>query len=105
MSHIIHRSLLATPKTAESACGMYITDKSGKSYLDACGAAVSCLGYGHPDVLAAMHAQIDRLAYAHTSFFTSDAAEELAAFLVQYAPAGLDNVYFVSGGSEVSKAR
>ena len=101
MSHIIHRSLLTTPRIAASADGMRITDKQGKQYLDACGgAAVSCLGHGHPDVLAAMHAQIDRFAYAHTSFFTSDASEELADFLVKFAPPGLDNVYFVSGGSE-----
>ena len=101
MSHIIHRSLLTTPRIAETADRMRITDNQGKQYLDACGgAAVSCLGHGHPDVLAAMHAQIDQLAYAHTSFFTSDVSEELADFLVKFAPPGLDNVYFVSGGSE-----
>ena len=101
MSHIIHRSLLTTPRIAETADRMRITDNQGKQYLDACGgAAVSCLGHGHPDVLAAMHAQIDQLAYAHTSFFTSDVSEELADFLVKVAPPGLDNVYFVSGGSE-----
>ena len=101
MSHIIHRSLLSTPRVADTAKGMYITDNKGKQYLDACGgAAVSCLGHAQPDVLAAMHAQIDKMAYAHTSFFTSDVAEELADFLVKASPEGLDNVYFVSGGSE-----
>jgi adenosylmethionine-8-amino-7-oxononanoate aminotransferase len=80
---------------------MHITDATGKVYLDACGgAAVSCLGHGHPEVRAAMHAQIDQLAYAHTSFFTSQVAEELADCLVQGAPQGLDQVYIVSGGSE-----
>lgn len=69
MSQIIHRSLRTTPAVAVSAQGAYITDASGQRYLDACGgAAVSCLGHAHPDVLAAMHRQIDRLAYAHTSF-------------------------------------
>jgi hypothetical protein len=65
---------------------------------------VSCLGHGHPDVLAAMHAQIDRVAYAHTSFFTTDVAEELADRLARTAPDGLDEVYFVSGGSEAIEA-
>jgi adenosylmethionine-8-amino-7-oxononanoate aminotransferase len=37
-------------------------------------------------VLAAMHRQIDRLAYAHTSFFTSDTVEQLAEQLVRTAP-------------------
>jgi adenosylmethionine-8-amino-7-oxononanoate aminotransferase len=61
---------------------------------------VSCLGHAHPDVLAAMHAQIDRLAYAHTSFFTTEVAERLADRLIATAPAGTSHVYFVSGGSE-----
>ena len=69
MSHVIHRSLRSTPIVASRAQGAYIFDAQGKPYLDACGgAAVSCLGHAHPDVLAAMHRQIDQLAYAHTSF-------------------------------------
>ena len=65
---------------------------------------MSCLGHGHPDVLAAMHAQIDRLAYAHTSFFTTEPAETLADRLVRSAPAGMSHVYLVSGGSEAVEA-
>jgi adenosylmethionine-8-amino-7-oxononanoate aminotransferase len=65
---------------------------------------VSCLGHAHPDVLAAMHAQIDKLAYAHTSFFTSEVSEALASHLAEHAPAGLDQVYFTSGGSEAVEA-
>jgi adenosylmethionine-8-amino-7-oxononanoate aminotransferase len=65
---------------------------------------VSCLGHGHPEVLAAMHAQIDRVAYAHTSFFTTEVAEALADQLVRTAPAGMSHAYFVSGGSEAMEA-
>ncbi len=80
---------------------MRIQDAGGRSYLDASGgAAVSSLGHGHPDVIAAMHAQIDELAYAHTSFFSSRAAEELADELIRTAPEGMSHVYLVSGGSE-----
>ncbi|WP_426607077.1 aspartate aminotransferase family protein [Pantoea anthophila] len=101
MSHIIHRSLRSTPAVAAGAEGAYIFDTHGKSYLDACGgAAVSCLGHAHPDVLAAMHRQIDQLAYAHTSFFTSDTVEQLAEQLTRTAPGDLNYAYFVSGGSE-----
>ncbi|WP_182058898.1 aspartate aminotransferase family protein [Pantoea sp. ME81] len=101
MSHIIHRSLRSTPAVAACAEGAYIFDKQGKQYLDACGgAAVSCLGHAHPDVLAAMHRQIDQLAYAHTSFFTSDTVEQLAEQLTRTAPGDLNYAYFVSGGSE-----
>lgn len=105
MTHIIHRNLQITPPVASGAQGVHIFDASGKAYLDACGgAAVSCLGHAHPDVLAAMHAQIDKLAYAHSSFFTSEVSEALADHLASHAPAGLDNVYFVSGGSEAMEA-
>ncbi|MBS0304756.1 MAG: aspartate aminotransferase family protein [Proteobacteria bacterium] len=105
MTHVLHRSLRTTPPVAVSGHGMFVRDADGNEYLDACGgAAVSCLGHGHPDVLAAMHEQTDRLAYAHTSFFTSEPAEALADQLVRTAPAGLSHVYFVSGGSEAVEA-
>jgi adenosylmethionine-8-amino-7-oxononanoate aminotransferase len=65
---------------------------------------VSCLGHSHPDVLAAMRTQLDTLAYAHTSFFTTQVAEELADDLVAHAPAGIGHVFFVSGGSEAVEA-
>lgn len=105
MTHVIHRNLHTTPPVAAGGKGIYLFDSAGKSYLDACGgAAVSCLGHAHPDVIAAMHAQIDKLAYAHTSFFTSEVSEQLADHLAEHAPAGLNNVYFVSGGSEAIEA-
>ena len=67
MTHILHRSLRGQFPVAIAAMGMTITDRDGKEYIDAsAGAAVSCLGHGHPDVLAAIHAQVDRVAYAHT---------------------------------------
>lgn len=101
MSHILHRNLRQVPPTAVSADGIRMRDKAGRTYIDASGgAAVSSLGHGHPDVIAAMHRQIDRCAYAHTAFFTTDAAEELADRLVQGAPQDIGGVYLVSGGSE-----
>lgn len=104
-THVLHRHLRASYPVAASAHGCWITDSSGKRYLDASGgAAVSCLGHGHPDVLAAMHAQIDRIAYAHTSFFTTAVAEQLADALIARAPAGISHAYLVSGGSEAMEA-
>ncbi|WP_184236780.1 aspartate aminotransferase family protein [Massilia timonae] len=101
MSHIIHRSLRQVPPLAAGGEGITLVDTNGKTYLDASsGAAVSSLGHGHPDVIAAMHRQIDRCAYAHTAFFTTDVAEQLAARLVEGGPEDMGGVYFVSGGSE-----
>ena len=105
MTHVLHRHLRQTFPVAASAHGITIRDAEGRDHLDASGgAAVSCLGHGHPDVIAAMHAQIDKLAYAHTCFFSSGVAEELADHLVGSAPEGMDHVYFVSGGSEAVEA-
>jgi adenosylmethionine-8-amino-7-oxononanoate aminotransferase len=88
-----------------SARGLTITDADGRSYLDASGgAAVSCLGHGHPEVTDAIKAQLDRVAYAHTGFFSTEAAEELAELLVSDAPAGIGHAFFVSGGSEAIEA-
>ena len=104
-THVFHRSLLTTPPVAVRGQGLWLEDAAGQRYIDASGgAAVSCLGHGHPDVLAAMHRQIDQLAYAHTSFFTTEVAEQLADQLVSTAPAGMSHAYFVSGGSEAVEA-
>ena len=73
MTHILHRSANAVMPVAVGGKGIELFDRSGASYIDASGgAAVSCLGHGHPDVLAAMHKQLDTLAYAHTGFFTTE---------------------------------
>jgi adenosylmethionine-8-amino-7-oxononanoate aminotransferase len=105
MTRIVHRSIAHDYPVAVRGQGIRIWDAAGKEYIDGSGgAAVSCLGHGHPDVLAAMHAQLDKLAYAHTSFFTSEVAEELGRDLVEHAPPGMDHVYFVSGGSEAMEA-
>jgi len=85
--------------------GVYLIDKQGKQYFDGSGgAAVSCLGHGDPEIIEAIKAQLDRMEFAHTGFFTSDAAESLADLLIQNAPGDLDRVYLVSGGSEAMEA-
>ena len=105
MTHVLHRTIGHDYPVAVSGDGVFIRDASGKDYIDASsGAAVSCLGHSNAEVRAAMHAQLDKLAFAHTSFFTSQVAEELADDLVAHAPAGLDHVFYVSGGSEAVEA-
>jgi adenosylmethionine-8-amino-7-oxononanoate aminotransferase len=84
---------------------MVITDAAGNEYLDMSGgAAVSCLGHSHPDILAAVSQQLQTLAFAHTSFFTNDPQERLAAMLVDRMGDPHARVYFVSGGSEANEA-
>ena len=103
--HVFHRSARERPRVAVRGDGIYLIDANGRRYVDACGgAAVSCLGHGHPDVLAAMAAQGAQLEYAHTGFFTSAAAEELAALIAGMAPGSLDRVWFTGSGSEAIEA-
>ena len=103
--HVFGRSTRGTMPTAVRGEGCYIIDTTGKRYFDGSGgAAVSCLGHSDDSVKDAIRAQLDDLAFAHTGFFTSEAAEELADMLVARAPKGINRVYQLSGGSEAVEA-
>ena len=105
MSHVFGRNAKTTLPVAVAGEGCYLIDADGKRYLDGSGgAAVSCLGHSNQSVKDAVKNQIDDLAFAHTGFFTSKPAESLGDKLIAHAPAGLDRVYFVSGGSEAVEA-
>jgi len=105
MTHVFQRQISAKMPTAVAGDGVYLIDSQGNRYLDASGgAAVSCLGHNDRDVIEAIKAQVDELAFAHTAFFTSAPAEELADLLIDAAPDGIAMVYFLSGGSEAIEA-
>jgi adenosylmethionine-8-amino-7-oxononanoate aminotransferase len=105
MTALFHRRCDANLPTASTGDGCYIVDTSGKRYLDSCGgAAVSCLGHSFDPVKAAMTEQLGRLPFAHTSFFTTDAAESMAHLLIEHAPPQITRVYPLSGGSEAVEA-
>ena len=104
MSHVFPRNSKAPPIAVARGDGPYLIDTNGKAYLDCGDAAVSCLGHSDTHVTAAIKSQLDRVAFAHTGFFTSEPAEALADKLIGLAPAGLERVYFVSGGSEAMEA-
>ncbi len=105
MSHVFPRHCKSNPPVAVGGEGCYLIDASGKRYFDGSGgAAVSCLGHGDAEIAEAVKAQVDKLAFAHTGFFTSEPAEALADLLIANAPGNLDRVYFVSGGSEATEA-
>ncbi|MCB1335946.1 MAG: aspartate aminotransferase family protein [Maritimibacter sp.] len=104
-SHVFPRHCKQQPPRAVGGEGCYLIGEDGKRYLDGSGgAAVSCLGHGDREVIAAITAQVETLAFAHTGFFTSEPAETLADLLVAHAPEGIERVYLVSGGSEATEA-
>jgi adenosylmethionine-8-amino-7-oxononanoate aminotransferase len=99
--NLFHRSLKEELPLVVGGQGLELVAADGRRYLDACGgAAVSCLGHGHPAVIDAIMRQVQQLEYAHTSFFTNAAAEELAESIAASCPQPLERVYFVGGGSE-----
>ena len=105
MSHLVHRSLRADPPVAVRGEGIWLTGKDGHRVIDGSGgAAVACLGHGHPHVIAAMKAQMDQLTYAHTALYSCESAERLADMMVGHAPGGLTHAYFCSSGSEGNEA-
>lgn len=105
MSHVFPRQIGAAPPVAVRGEGCYLIDAAGRRYFDGSGgAAVSCLGHGDPEIVAAVQRQVARLDFAHTGFFTSEPAEALADLLISHAPPPLDRVYLLSGGSEAVEA-
>jgi adenosylmethionine-8-amino-7-oxononanoate aminotransferase len=105
MSHVFPRHTKVVYPIAVKGDGVYLIDKQGKQYLDGSGgAAVSCLGHSDPEIIDAIKAQLDKMEFAHTGFFNSEAAESLSDLLIENAPGNLDRVYLVSGGSEAMEA-
>ncbi len=105
-SRLMHRDLRAPPPpVAVGGHGIYMVTEDGREVLDASGgAAVSCLGHGHPRLIAAIQAQAAKVAYTHTGAFSSEPAEALAQTLVGHEPGGLAWAFIVSGGSEAMEA-
>ena len=105
MSRIIHRNLRQEPPLAVRGEGIHLYDAEGRAIIDGSGgAAVACLGHGHPRINAAIAEQLSKVAYVHTVLFTNQAAEELAESLVGHEPGGLSHAYFCSSGSEGNEA-
>lgn len=104
MSHVFPRHTKSQLPVAVGGEGCYLIDADGKRYLDCGDAAVSCLGHSNRAVIEAVQSQVEKIAFAHTGFMTSEPAEALADLLIDHAPGDLDRVYFVSGGSEATEA-
>ena len=90
--------------TAVRARGVWIWDADGKDYLDgSSGGIASQIGYGDPDVAAAIVEQLNKVAFIYRTQFTNEAAEKLGHRLVELAPPGLTGVFLVQGGSEANE--
>jgi acetylornithine aminotransferase len=88
--------------TFVSGNGCWLTDKSGKQYLDALsGVGVVNLGHCHPDITESIVVQAETL--LHTSnWYHIEHQEALAERLCSVA--NMDNVFFANSGAEANEA-
>ncbi|KAK2476575.1 hypothetical protein H9L39_11799 [Fusarium oxysporum f. sp. albedinis] len=105
-SNILHRSFADQPERVVSASGVSLFLESGREILDAsAGPAVSCLGFGRPEIAEVVANQMNQLPYLYSGArFTCDVTEELASMLLQGQPGGLSKAIFVNSGSEATDA-
>jgi 4-aminobutyrate aminotransferase len=88
----------------ERAEGARLHTVDGRAVLDfTCGIGVTNLGHNHPALMAAVHAQVDRL--WHTSVTAlHPVAVSAAEALISIAPRGLDQVFLCNSGAEAVEA-
>ncbi len=104
MSRVFYRDLRRSYPVIDHGEGIFLFDSAGRRYLDgSSGALVANLGHGRREIAEAMAAQAGRVAFAHTSRFTSAPQEELAERVARLLPYGLRHLYPVSGGSEATE--
>jgi acetylornithine/N-succinyldiaminopimelate aminotransferase len=86
----------------ERGAGTRVWDVDGKSYLDLLGGIATCaLGHCHPEVVAAVKAQADKLWHISNVFYSLPQIE-LAEKLT--AASGLDRAFFCNSGAEANEA-
>src|SRR4051794_21095736 len=103
---VIYRDLNGAYPTIVRGEGIYLFDAEGNRYIDGSGgsAAVTAIGHGVSEVIEAMTAQAHKLAYAPMHAFSTEPIESFARLIAEeFAPAGLERVWFVSGGSEATE--
>lgn len=89
------------PIEVDHAANCTLTGSDGRAYLDCfSGIAVTNAGHGHPKVLAAARAQLDKLVHCGTYLYYNPRAGELARRLAEISPGRLQKSFFGSSGAE-----
>jgi adenosylmethionine-8-amino-7-oxononanoate aminotransferase len=104
-SHVLYPDPARGYPLAARAQGCYIYDTEGRAYFDGCSSAIAVnLGHGVPEVLAAIHQQLDEITFCYRTQFSNPPAERLAGLLASLAPGQLNHVQFTNSGSEAVEA-
>lgn len=105
LQHLAQTSEMPLQLHIQSATGIYITDVSGKVYMDLIsGIGVSSLGHCHPEVVKAIQYQSRQ--YMHTMVYGEHIQEPqvaLARLLADILPENLNSVYFTNSGAEATE--
>jgi acetylornithine/succinyldiaminopimelate/putrescine aminotransferase len=83
--------------------GCWVTDVDGRRYLDLYGGhAVALLGHGHPNLVAAIRAQAERLVF-YSNVVYNDVRAAAVERLAELAPEGLRRVFLCNSGTEANE--
>jgi adenosylmethionine-8-amino-7-oxononanoate aminotransferase len=85
--------------------GIYLWDVDGNQYIDGSAGPICVnIGHGVKEVTEAVKSQMESISYVHSSHFITDSVLDCAQKLSEFAPDGLNQVFFCSGGSEATEA-
>jgi adenosylmethionine-8-amino-7-oxononanoate aminotransferase len=91
--------------TIVRAEGIYLYDTAGRPIMDAAGGvgAVTSIGHAVPEVIEAIHQQLQQVAFVPWTQFQTEPAQKLAEAVTEMTPRGLTNVALFTSGSEVTE--
>ena len=105
-THVFHSwsaQAAIDPMPVAGGSGATFFDYSGRSYLDFGSQLVNLnLGHQHPDLIAALHRQADRLATIQPGM-ANDVRSELARSIVEVAGEPFTKVFFTNGGVDANE--
>lgn len=92
------------PLMIERGEGVYLYDVEGNRYIDGTSSLwCNVHGHHHPKLDAAAGAQFDKVAHSTMLGLSHPGATELAARLIEIAPAGLQRVFYSDSGSTAAE--
>ena len=99
------KAFVEDPLVLDRGAGIRVTDTAGRTYIDGLsGVFTSNLGHANAEIIDAVTAQLQRLAFGAPTMATSSAALELVDRLLELAPPAYTTMKFLSGGSEATEA-
>jgi acetylornithine/succinyldiaminopimelate/putrescine aminotransferase len=90
------------PFKPDAAEGVYLQSGTRRIIDFYGGHAVAGLGYGHPDVIRTLEGQARKL-FFQSNAVALDVREDAARHLVEFAPEGLEHVFFANSGAEANE--